>query len=70
MESTAIGQKEAAEPLPTLMPAAYGRACVGCVKAKCKCLTRGSRGRCERQVILFRWLRLLSHTNSTPDVTD
>lgn len=29
------------------MSAPYGQACAGCVKAKCKCVSRGS-GNCER----------------------
>ncbi|KAL6365774.1 hypothetical protein LRP88_00349 [Fusarium phalaenopsidis] len=30
------------------IPAPYGRACVGCSRAKCKCFYRSNGGRCER----------------------
>jgi hypothetical protein len=33
------------------IPAPYGRACLSCAKAKCKCLTRSGSNSCERPVI-------------------
>jgi hypothetical protein len=49
------------EPHTSLIPgqpAPYGRACVSCSQAKCKCIIRAGGGRCERSVTYFYIFRI------------
>lgn len=43
----------ASKPCGPLAPAPYGQACIGCVRAKCKCFYQFGEAECERSVIVY-----------------
>lgn len=59
-------QLQQPQPADAVTPAPYGRACVNCSRAKCKCLFRAGADSCERFATLLFFL--LSFVLSSPHV--